>query len=267
VTGAGLIRRAWCAPSSCRDLAVFFYQDRLEPEPVGHVARMFVIGLALAGAVGIPLTDQLFRVQEWLYRDTPSQWLGSIFIIGGVEAFLIFATVRYFIFDSPEFDERTDGVVYATAAALGYATALNLHSSSPAAARGSAAPNLRGELRAEGRSGECWDISRPAKLGRPVWWLSPAAVDRRARALSRLTASLTRARGSAGLPSFTGLSWRAALIVVTNVGFPDQPRHQPQLDGTQAVATDPPSATDVRSGRRRHFRSPDRRGRICGAAR
>ena len=50
---------------------VFFYQqDRLEPEPVGNVARMFVVGLALAGAIGIPLTDQLFRVSDWLYRDT-----------------------------------------------------------------------------------------------------------------------------------------------------------------------------------------------------
>jgi hypothetical protein len=36
---------------------IFFYQqDRLEPEPVGNVVRMFVIGLALAGAIGIPLT-------------------------------------------------------------------------------------------------------------------------------------------------------------------------------------------------------------------
>ncbi|HEY4687799.1 MAG TPA: PrsW family glutamic-type intramembrane protease [Anaerolineae bacterium] len=106
---------------------IFFYQqDRLEPEPVGHVARMFVLGLALAGAIGIPITDQLFRVQDWLFRDNLTAILGSVFLIGGVEAFIIYATVRYFIFDLPEFDERTDGVIYATAAALGYATALNL---------------------------------------------------------------------------------------------------------------------------------------------
>lgn len=106
---------------------VFFYQqDRLEPEPVGNVARMFVIGLALAGAIGIPLTDQLFAVRNWMYTDTATTWLASIFVIGAVEAFIIFATLRYFIFDLPEFDERTDGVIYGTAAGLGYATALNL---------------------------------------------------------------------------------------------------------------------------------------------
>lgn len=106
---------------------VFFYQqDRLEPEPVVDVGRIFVVGLALGGAIGIPLTDQWIGVQNWLYRDALSTWVGSIFVTGAVSAFIIYAAVRYFMFDEPEFDERTDGVVYATAAALGYATALNL---------------------------------------------------------------------------------------------------------------------------------------------
>jgi RsiW-degrading membrane proteinase PrsW (M82 family) len=106
-------------------LTFFYIQDRVEPEPVGQVARIFVIGLALAGAIGIPLTNTIFHVQDWLYRDTASMLLGSL-LIGSVESFIIYATVRYFIFDNPEFDERTDGVVYGTAAALGYATAINL---------------------------------------------------------------------------------------------------------------------------------------------
>ena len=106
-------------------LTFFYLQDRIEPEPVGRVTRIFVIGLALAGAIGIPLTNTIFRVQDWLYRDTTSTIFGSL-LIGSIESFVIYASVRYFIYSDPEFDERTDGVVYGTAAALGYATAINL---------------------------------------------------------------------------------------------------------------------------------------------
>ncbi len=106
-------------------LAFFYVQDRVEPEPVGNVGRLFVIGFALAGALGIPLTNNVFHVQDWLYRDTVATVFGSL-LIGAIETFVIYAAVRYFMFDEPEFDERTDGVVYGTAAALGYATAINL---------------------------------------------------------------------------------------------------------------------------------------------
>jgi RsiW-degrading membrane proteinase PrsW (M82 family) len=160
---------------------IFFYQqDRLEPEPVGQVARMFVIGLALAGAIGIPVTDQLFRVQEWLYRDDLTTLLGSIFVIGAVEAFIIFATVRYFIFDSAEFDERTDGVIYATAAGLGYATALNLQFilANGGAALGTGEIFVAEVALAQAAFGGLlgYFLGR-AKLERePVWWLSAALV-------------------------------------------------------------------------------------------
>ena len=106
-------------------LFVFYQQDRAEPEPVGYVGRMFVIGLALAGTIGIPLSDQVFRLADWLYRDTLTMVIGPIFVTGAIEAFIVYATVRYFMFDNPEFNERSDGVIYGTAAALGYATALN----------------------------------------------------------------------------------------------------------------------------------------------
>jgi RsiW-degrading membrane proteinase PrsW (M82 family) len=106
---------------------VFFYlQDHVEPEPKREVFKIFIVGLALASAIGIPLTDQVFRVEDWLYRSSTSLVLGSIFVIGAIEAFIIYLTVRHFIYDSDEFNERTDGMVYGTAAGLGYATALNV---------------------------------------------------------------------------------------------------------------------------------------------
>jgi RsiW-degrading membrane proteinase PrsW (M82 family) len=106
---------------------VFFYiQDRLEPEPKGYILGVFLLGAILAAAVGIPLVDTFFRVSNWIYTDTAATILGSILVVGFVQEFLKFAAVRYTIYQSAEFDEATDGVIYATAAGLGYATVLNI---------------------------------------------------------------------------------------------------------------------------------------------
>jgi RsiW-degrading membrane proteinase PrsW (M82 family) len=43
-----------------------------------------------------------------------------------LQAFLIYATVRYTVFRSDEFDEPVDGIIYGAAAGLGYATMLNI---------------------------------------------------------------------------------------------------------------------------------------------
>jgi RsiW-degrading membrane proteinase PrsW (M82 family) len=106
---------------------VFFYlQDRLEPEPKRYVVGIFILGGLLASAIGIPLVDDLFRVREWLYDSALVQLVGGILVIGFIQEFLKYAAVRYTLFDSREFDERMDGVIYGTAAGLGYATMLNI---------------------------------------------------------------------------------------------------------------------------------------------
>ena len=106
---------------------VFFYQqDRLEPEPAGDVLGVFALGALLAAAVGAPLLNNLFRVGHWLYTDTLTTILGSILVVGFAQEFLKYAAVRFSIYNSGEFDEPTDGIIYATAAGLGYATVLNI---------------------------------------------------------------------------------------------------------------------------------------------
>lgn len=107
-------------------LGVFYQQDRLEPEPKGFVLGVFVLGALLAAAVGIPLTENVFRVSDWLYSDTLTTILGGILVVGFSQEFLKYAAVRYSMYNSAEFDEATDGIVYATAAGLGYATVLNV---------------------------------------------------------------------------------------------------------------------------------------------
>ncbi len=105
---------------------IFFYlQDRLSPEPKGNVFGVFVLGGLLAAAIGQPVIERIFQVQDWMYTTWWVQLLASILVIGFVQEFLVYASVRYSIYRSRDFDERVDGVIYAIAAGLGYATVLN----------------------------------------------------------------------------------------------------------------------------------------------
>jgi RsiW-degrading membrane proteinase PrsW (M82 family) len=107
-------------------LTFFYLQDRIEPEPKHFVLGVFALGALLAAAVGVPLVETVFRVSHWLYADALTTILGGILVVGFVQEFLKYAAVRYSIYHSDEFDEPTDGVIYATAAGLGYATVLNI---------------------------------------------------------------------------------------------------------------------------------------------
>ena len=107
-------------------LLFFYQQDRLEPEPKGYVLAVFALGALLAQAIGIPLLRDGFEARKWLPIEPWANVLGSILIVGFVQEFLKYAAVRYSVYPLVEFDERVDGVIYGTAAGLGYATMLNI---------------------------------------------------------------------------------------------------------------------------------------------
>jgi len=108
-------------------LGFFYRRDRLEPEPKGMVLQVFALGALVAAAIGIPVLDGLFAVDSWLTRSTLSHILGAILVVGFTQEFLKYAAVRFSVFSSGEFDEPVDGIVYATAAGLGYAALLNVN--------------------------------------------------------------------------------------------------------------------------------------------
>lgn len=104
----------------------FFYRlDRQEPEPVGMVFDVFIVGALLTAALYQPVLQGIFGIDSWLYDHWWVRLLGGILVVGFFEQFLIYATVRYGVFYRDEFDERMDGIVYAVAAGLGFATVLN----------------------------------------------------------------------------------------------------------------------------------------------
>jgi RsiW-degrading membrane proteinase PrsW (M82 family) len=107
-------------------LAVFYLEDRVEPEPRGLVVGVFACGALLAAAIGVPLVEDVLQLGRWVGTNLLVQVLVNILAVGMVPAALVFAAVRFTVYGSAEFDEATDGVIYGTAAGLGYATVLNV---------------------------------------------------------------------------------------------------------------------------------------------
>ena len=107
-------------------LTLFYREDRVEPEPRRLVVGVFVLGALLAAAVGVPLLDNVISLGSWVGSSLPVQVLANILAVGLVPAALVYAAVRASVYTSAEFDEATDGIIYGTAAGLGYATVLNL---------------------------------------------------------------------------------------------------------------------------------------------
>lgn len=107
-------------------LLVFYLQDRLEPEPKRLVLGVFVLGAVLASTLGQPLIGGFFRVNTWAGFSVGAKIAMEILLAGTLQAFLIYAAVRYTVFRNDEFDEPVDGIIYGAAAGLGYATMLNI---------------------------------------------------------------------------------------------------------------------------------------------
>jgi RsiW-degrading membrane proteinase PrsW (M82 family) len=107
-------------------LLAFYQQDRLEPEPKRYIVGIFLLGAILSEAIARPLVRDVFEVQNWLYDSALVGILGSIFIVGFIQEFLKYAGVRYTVYNSPEFDERIDGIIYGAAIGLGFATMQNI---------------------------------------------------------------------------------------------------------------------------------------------
>lgn len=204
---------------------IFFYsQDASEPEPRAYVIAIAVLGALLAAAIGQPLINQFFRASTWIGRDTLTEILGSILVVGFTQEFLKYAAVRFSIYYSSEFDQRVDGVVYGTAAGIGYAAYLNV--ATIAASGGISGTELSaGAIRmvvttlAQGALGGLvgYFIARTKFDDEPVWWMPmgltlAAAVN---GLFSWLSGEITRAPlfiSASGLGSGGYTPWPALVL-------------------------------------------------------
>jgi RsiW-degrading membrane proteinase PrsW (M82 family) len=95
-------------------LLYIYRKDRYEPEPLHLVAWIFFLGALSCIPAG--LIEMLF----------PDGVFSSVVVAPVVEETLKFLVVFLAIYPRPEFDEPMDGIVYATAAGLGFAAIENI---------------------------------------------------------------------------------------------------------------------------------------------
>jgi len=110
----------------------FYHRDKIEPEPQHLVIRTFFMGLlmaipaAIAEIVLTAIASLLFaRTEKWISPQTIGLFT-LVVIAPVVEEYFKYLAARTSVFRHAEFDEPMDGIVYAAAAALGFASIENV---------------------------------------------------------------------------------------------------------------------------------------------
>jgi len=98
----------------------YFYRlDRARPEPIGLIVRSVLYGfLAVVPAAAIELGIGAFVPAP---QGLPGVLFEAFIVAGLVEESVKLFFVRRYIFGRPEFNERTDGIIYAICVSLGFA--------------------------------------------------------------------------------------------------------------------------------------------------
>jgi RsiW-degrading membrane proteinase PrsW (M82 family) len=100
-------------------LCYFYLRDKYEAEPISMVARLFIFG-----AILVFPTMVIQRVLVLGFGENPFAF--AFIFSAGIEESIKFLIVYYVIYKHVYFDEPYDGIVYAVALSLGFATMENV---------------------------------------------------------------------------------------------------------------------------------------------
>lgn len=100
-------------------LCYIYLKDRYHAEPVPVVVKMFLFGVLIV--IPVMVLQSMF-----VPGVGPSSLAYSFILSAGLEEFFKWFILYYLIFKHAEFDEPYDGIVYATAVSLGFATMENI---------------------------------------------------------------------------------------------------------------------------------------------
>ncbi|GAB6929939.1 glutamic-type intramembrane protease PrsW [Paenibacillus sp. JCM 10914] len=100
-------------------LTYFYLKDRYDQEPLHMVVKVFMLGVLIV----FPVMILQRGIILWLGEHPVIE---SLLVSAGVEEFLKWFVLYHIIFKHKDFDEPYDGILYATAISLGFATVENL---------------------------------------------------------------------------------------------------------------------------------------------
>jgi RsiW-degrading membrane proteinase PrsW (M82 family) len=108
-------------------LGLLYVQERIRGHATEFLPTVVVLGALVASALGVPFLEQVADIGSWLPAGTPTiRFLGNLLLVAPTHMFLIYAVVRYTVLRTSAFEHRVDGILYTVAAAIGYATMLNI---------------------------------------------------------------------------------------------------------------------------------------------
>lgn len=101
--------------------------ERSVPQPRTRLVSVLIVSALTANAVGYPFINEFLQVDQWLSLASAIQRIiGYTLTVGMTQEILKYIVLRSLIW-SGHLRTRLDAVAYGAAAALGYATVLNLH--------------------------------------------------------------------------------------------------------------------------------------------
>ncbi len=110
------------APGLILTLFILF-QDRYDKEPIRLLLKVFFFGmLATIPTVIVEIAGRYFNIFAGIF----GLIFEAFFVVGLVEEFFKRRVVLKTVYHHPAFNERLDGIVYCSVAALGFATLENI---------------------------------------------------------------------------------------------------------------------------------------------
>jgi len=112
-------------------IGYFYYKDRYQPEPLLALGTTYIFGFLMAFACSLLYTFlPLVRIPAdpsyLMEKNRILFFIYAIGIVGVLEELCKFAPFLLIIFKFKKFDEKIDGIIYASAIALGFASYENL---------------------------------------------------------------------------------------------------------------------------------------------